>query len=219
MIDQRRAEPGARPAPGGAGGAGWEAAQRPTLGKRYADGRAAAGEDLDEQQRREEQVRNSWRWRELLWQVSIRDRVRKCARVPHGAGGAILRLSEGKFRIRGSGPLRLSVVLRWWLSSPHRRTLGPPPFRPADRGRHASHGATLATFTVRHHAGQRLDWLLDQLAAALPCAIHPRRAIVAGDGTRVRRATVRGVAVLPGQTRPGSDCAPRRHGLSSDRSR
>jgi hypothetical protein len=30
----------------------------------------------------------------------------------------------------------------------------------------AGHGATLATFTVRHHAGQELGWLLDQLAGS-----------------------------------------------------
>ena len=30
----------------------------------------------------------------------------------------------------------------------------------------AGHGATLATFTVRHHAGQQLAWLLDQLAGS-----------------------------------------------------
>ena len=113
-----------------------------------------------------ERIRCSWRWRELLWQVSSLERVRKCARVLHGTGGAVLRLSGGNAGYAGLvrcgspwsclGGCRRRIAGRWaqrlsdLLAAVHA----------------ADHGATLATFTVRHHVGQRLDWLLDQLSGS-----------------------------------------------------
>lgn len=149
------------PRAGGERGAGPSAA-RP-LGKDYADGRAALGKDVE---RREASVRQSWRWRSLLWQVSSVERVRKCARVPHGAGGAILRLSEGS-----AGYAGLTRCGSSWscLGGCRRRIGGRWAHRLSDllvAVDDAGHGATLATFTVRHHAGQALGWLLDQLAGS-----------------------------------------------------
>ena len=139
---------------------------RGQLGKYYADGRATAGESLDEQQRRGERIRCSWRWRSLLWDVSSLERVRKCARVPHGAGGAVLRCSEGS-----SGYAGVTRCGSCWscLGGCRRRIAGRWAHRLADLLHAvdtAGHGATLATFTVRHHAGQTLAWLLDQLAGS-----------------------------------------------------
>lgn len=141
------------------------------LGKNYTDRRATAGQavhqvmDSHDLERRAERVRGSWQARELLWDVSSLERVRKCARVPHGAGGAVLRMSDGSAGYAGLvrcgspwsclGGCRRRIAARW----AHR--VGEL-LAAVDQ---AGHGATLATFTVRHHAGQSLAWLLDQLAA------------------------------------------------------
>lgn len=152
-----------RTAPAGGGGAGQRRAKRAALGN-DAPLSAAAGREGDRRERRDERIRREWAHRTVQWQVSSLERVRKCGRVPHGGGGAVLRVSgEGGQRVAGFAGL-VRCASPWACLGCASRinaewSAKVEVLLAAVRARGG--GASFVTLTARHHRGQGLRELWD----------------------------------------------------------
>ena len=155
---------GQRPAPDGVGGAGREAAQRPTLGTHRGELFPRRSEAYRE--RRDERLRQR-RW---LWLHSVRERTRDCGRKSRTEGGPVLRMTgDGDDRRMGVAGLvtcgsqtcpccaakigahranEIADTLRQHRADHWHPELG------------IGGGAILVTLTLRHHAGMGLAFLL-----------------------------------------------------------
>jgi hypothetical protein len=113
-------------------------------------------------------IRLEWTYRELLWELSTLERVRKCSRVSHTGNGAILRLSgDGADRVAGYAGL-IRCASTWaclgcstrinaeWCSRLKALLAAVAS---------AGGGASFVTLTARHHLGQRLTDLWDGVRA------------------------------------------------------
>lgn len=161
-----------RPAPDGVGGAGREAAQRPTLGT-PADTASAAGhaDRTAAEDRRRARRRDAMTWRRRLWSLSSLPRVRDCGRVSRtGVGGPVLRVTGDDEQGRRAGLAGLTSCGSSWscpvcsrkIAAQRSDELRAVLSAVAERGG----SVHLLTFTMRHHAGQRLRELWGALSAA-----------------------------------------------------
>lgn len=128
----------------------------------------AATEDPDvgRRNRRAEAIE----WRRRLWEWTSLPRLRNCGRVSHtGVGGAVLRVSDGSDGRRAGLAGLQSCGSVWACPVCARRICAE---RSADLRRvleavaAADGSAMLVTFTMRHHAAQRLTALWEALSAA-----------------------------------------------------
>jgi len=163
----------ARPAPDEVRGGGAGARSAPLLGS-TADSSSTAGQGVvpaeDREVSRRARRAEAIAWRDRLWAFTSLSRLRQCGRVSHtGVGGAVLRVTESEQGRRG-GLAGLQSCGSPWCCPVCARKIGAQRSgelrRVLEAVSVAQGSAALVTFTMRHHAGQRLPELWAALSGA-----------------------------------------------------